>query len=676
MADGLAFLAGQGPAEGELPQPVEAQPQEIRQPSPTLETCKRMLDEFRDLTTDARKLSEKCDDYYHGDQWTLAERRALAKRKQPDTTVNRIRVAVNGTVGVIERGKSEPRAYPRTPKDEESADVATDVLRYISDRSRFHYLKTLAFRDMLVPGTMAAIVEVDEDLQVDINTIRWEEFVYDPRSRREDFQDARYRGIAKWRYANDVAAEYPDRRTEIEGAFEGSGMVDSSMQDRPTSAGFAGWVDKKNRRILFVELYSREQEGWVRTCFHFGGVLAQGLSPYLDDKGKPCCPIEAQSAYVDKDNKRSGAVKDMLSIQDEVNKRRSKLLHLVSTSQIHAVDPSAQAVDSNEARAEAARPDGVIPFGWQKVPTTDMATGQIQLLQEAKNEIERMGPNPAVLGRQGADSSGRAVLARQQAGLVEQAILYGALEDWELRIYRQCWARAKQYWTAPMYIRVTDDLEAPKFVGLNQEPGPPAPDPANPEQQIVHPETQQPGFIQTMDDRTGEPLEAPQMVFGLKNSLAEMDVDITLDTTPSVANLQEEQFKDLVQLMSANPAYAAQVPFKTVMKLSAIPHKRQILDEIEQASQASAQQQQQTQQQQIQLAVETAMAKIENTRANTAKTVAQTEQIGVDTQVTHAEAAINAFQAGHDLETQLAGSEQELAHPAAGVTGDTAAPPQ
>lgn len=652
MADGLTFLAGQGPADGELPQPVEAQPVEERKPNPPLQTCKRMLDEFRDLTLDARTLSRKCEDYYHCDQWTPQERAVLAKRMQPDTTVNRIRVAINGTVGVVDGSKSEPRAYPRTPQDEDSADVATDVLRYIADHSRFHYLKVQAFRNMLVPGTMAAIIEVDEDRQVMPVEIRPEELVYDPRSRRDDFRDARYMGIAKWRYAEDVAEEYPEKRAEIMGALEGSGMVDQNMQDRPNSVGSGGWVDKKNRRILFVEIYSRETEGWVRTCFHSGGILAQGLSPYEDDKGRPCNPIEAQSAYVDTENRRYGAVKDMLSIQDEVNKRRSKLLHLVSTSQIHAVDPAAQSVDAGEARAEAARPDGVIPFGWQKVPTTDMAAGQVQLLQEAKNEIERMGPNPAILGRQGADASGRAVLARQQAGLVEQAVLYGALQDWELRVYRQCWSRARQFWTAPMFVRVTDDLNAPKFVGINQPYGEPAPDPANPQQQIINPETGEPGFIQTMDDRTGQPLEQPQIVFGLKNAIANMDVDITLDTTPSVANLQEEQFKDLVQLMSANPAYAAQVPFKTVIKLSAIPHKREILDEIDQASQANAQQQQQAQQQQIQLAVQTAMAKIEETRANTAKTAAQTEQIGVDTQLSMAEAALNAFQAGHALEAQ------------------------
>src|SRR6185503_12074061 len=102
-----------------------------------------------------------------------------------------------------------------------------------------------------------------------------------------------------------------------------------------------------------------------------------------------------------------------------------------------------------------------------KVPTADMANGQAQLLAEAKSEIERLGPNPASLGRDFPDASGRALQARTQAGLIELGPLYAGLEDWELRIYRQCWARVKQYWTAPQYIRVTDDEDAPQFVGLN-----------------------------------------------------------------------------------------------------------------------------------------------------------------------------------------------------------------
>ena len=80
----------------------------------------------------------------------------------------------------------------------------------------------------------------------------------------------------------------------------------------------------------------------------------------------------------------------------------------------------------------------MIPPGWKMSPDGAEFQGNVELLQEAKAEMERMAPNPAVLGRDGQDASGRALMARQQSGLIELAPLYGALEDWELRIYRQC----------------------------------------------------------------------------------------------------------------------------------------------------------------------------------------------------------------------------------------------
>ncbi len=286
---------------------------------------------------------------------------------------------------------------------------------------------------------------------------------------------------------------------------------------------------------MVVELYYREAGAWMRCVFHGGGVLECGTSPYTDQKGRPDCPIEAQSAYVDRDNNRYGVVRDMRGPQDEINKRRSKLLHLISVSQIEVADPSAIDVNADTARAEAARPDGVIPYGWRKVSTADMAAGQGALLAEAKAEIERMGPNPAVLGRDGADQSGR---------LVELALLFGALEDWELRIYRQCWARARQYWRAPQFIRGTDDHDAPRFVRLN------------------------------------DPVVGEASVLGYRNRIAEMDVDIILETTPEAGTLRHEQFASLAQLLSANPAWAGQVPFEVMLEMSDVPHKRRLMDRL------------------------------------------------------------------------------------------------
>jgi hypothetical protein len=543
-----------------------------------LEKLKRYFSEAAFKTQDARKNSLIAWDYYDSDQYTAEELRKLALRSQPPIVINRIKPAINGIIGVTERGRSDPRAWPRNPGTEDQADAATDVLRYIADFNRFKRVKRDCFLDMLVPGTCAAIVGVDADRQVTISQVRWEEHFYDPQSRRADFKDARYQGVCKWMYADDLMAMYPGHDDEIEAAVQnggggmgiGGGLVaDESFQDRPLAySGMVGWVLPRQRRLMVVEMYYREGE-WKRCVFTFSSVLEEGTSPYLDHQGRPDCPIEAMSAYVKRDNARYGAVWDMIGPQDEVNKRRSSALHRLVAKQVEVADPTAMATDVDTVRQEAAKPDGVLPPGFKFADSRPEVAGHLELLQEAKGEIERMGPNPAVLGRDGTDSSGRALLARQQSGLMELSNLYGALEDWELRIYRQCWGRVKQYWTAPQWIRVTDDEDAPKFVGLNQ------PVAGGQASVGIHPQT-------------GLPTIQPG-ILGYKNKVAEMDVDIEIDTMPDTGTVQAEAFSELLKLVAMSPAYQQQVSLKQLIQLSPIPHKRSVLDAIAEAQQAQEQ---------------------------------------------------------------------------------------
>lgn len=626
-------VASQVASPIDLGQPPQTAAIQVDQPKKAdLARLKRYFTEYRDLSSDARTQSMADIDYYDSKQWTEAEKEALAKRKQPDIVINRVKPAVNGMIGVVARGRAIPRAWPRTPQDEGAADCATDVLRYVADYNRWNRTKLDCLKDMLVPGTMAVLVGADPDLQVTITQIRWEEFFADPRSRRNDFKDGRYMGLAKWMYADDVAALYPDHANDIQGAVDNSAAggvaPDQSFMDRPNwSTG--GWVDKNQRRLLVIEIFYREAQEWQRCVFHGSGILDEGPSPYLDHKGRPHCPIEAQSAYVTQDNSRYGVVRDMRGPQDEINKRRSKLLHLLSVSQIEAADASAIMVDADEARAEAARPDGVIPFGWRKVSTSDMSSGQALLLAEAKAEIERMGPNPAVLGRDGNDSSGRALLARQQAGLVELAPIFAEADDWELRVYRQIWSRVKQYWTQPQFIRVTDDDGAAKFVGVNQpQYGPP-----------------QVGVDQT----TGLPaIQRP--ILGYQNQLGEMDVDIEVDTQQDVGTLAQEQFSDLMQLLGSNPAWAQGVPLEVMIKLSSIPHKQSVLDQIKQARQDAQQQGAAMQQGQQQMAAALAASQIEERKARStqlgAAASALTAKAALDYHNAHVAPVLDALHAG------------------------------
>lgn len=617
---------------------------------------KSYVEEFNSLTTKPRLNSEKCIDYYDSKQWTERERRALRKRKQPETVNNKLKEAVNGILGVVERGQSNPVAYPRRPGDEDSADAATDALRFVADQNRFQRLRVNAFRDMLVPGTMAAIVEADEQLNVILTKIRWEQLIYDARSREEDFGDARFLGTAKWQYLDDLKAQYKDKAAELDQAVSAGPLLDDTFADRPNESGSMGgmtvWSDSKRRRLMVVELYHREAGRWMRSCFHARGLLEDGPSPYLDERGQPVCPIVAQSAYVDRDNNRYGPAADMLSRQDSVNKRESKMLHLLSTSQVEQVQQGAeQSIET--VREEAARPDGALPFGWKRVATPDVIAGHAQMLQFAIAQMERFGPNPAVLGREGTDQSGRALLARQQAGMVELALLFGMQQDWELRVYRQSWMRAQQFWRSEQWVRITDDQNTAKFVGLNQAVGAPMQGPDG------QPAEGQPQF----DPSQPSPLagdERGKSVFGYRNLVAEMDVDISLDSQPDVSSLQQEQYQDLVQLVASNPAYAQSVPFEALLRLSTIPHKREILDLIEQTRQQNqAGAAQQAQQAQQLVAAETG--------SKIAKNTAEAKLASARAEVLTVGAHLDSFQAGMDSvqPPSLTPAEQDQAAPEA-----------
>ena len=583
-----------------------------------LSEYRRMFDAYQSATQDERQRNLEDNDYYHGHQLTAEEVSTLKQRGQPVVPVNRIRTAVNGIVGVYTRGNSDVRGWPRTPGDADAADVATETLRYIGEAARLNVTKKGAFKNMLVEGTCACLITVDNDYNIKPLKIRWEEFFYDPRSREEDFSDARYMGIAKWMYQDDAAKAYPNKAAEIvafQGGNGGSGtvsIIDEAGQDRPTN--IMGWYDGQRNRVLIVELYHRAAGTWHRCAYYGGGILSEGLSPYLDEKGRPSNPIEAQTAYVDRQNNRFGVVRDMKPIQDEINKRRSKLLHILNSAQVQAEDPAAIETDTEIVRKEAARPDGVLPFGWRRTSSTDMSAGQMGLLSEAKNELERMSPNPAILGRQGADTSGRALLARQQAGLVELDDILSGFDDWELRVWKQCWARAKQYWTVPMWIRTLDDEEVPKFVGINQpqdapqQPQPGAmqgqPMPANdmmghnggPPMEGMQPQQgggmlpgdapiqEEPGPVSPQDMNPSEQLQPG--VLGYKNSIASMDIDIVIRTQPETASLMVEVVKDLKDVVASNPRYAEEVPFDMFIELAPIPRKRQILKMLKGAREA------------------------------------------------------------------------------------------
>lgn len=537
--------------------------QDYRQQAAPLEDRKKWFQESQDMSERGRKASEQDRDYRDHKQWTAYELNTLRKRGQPPIVINRIARKVDTIIGLSERAASDPKGYPRTPKDEESAEVCTDTLRFVCDQNRYQRTKSQMLENMIVEGTAGAEVIVEDhngEVDVKINRLRWEEIFADPYSREPDFSDARYKGIAKWMHVDDVAALWgPEAGKLARSSLDGTSMTSGSFDDRPKS--MSGMIDHRGKRVVVVDMYVYKPEGHHRYLFCPGGDLVPGgLSPYVDEDGVPSCPIEICSLYVDRENYRYGLVRGMLGPQDEINYRRSKLLHLTSTRQTFANKTAG--LDIDKTKREMSRPDGHIEilsgeFGkdFGVIPTGDMAAGQAELLQEAKQEIEMYGPNNSLQGRGSDAQSGKAWQAQQQAGLAEIATLFSAANDLDLRIYRQIWCRVKQYWTEPKFIRVTDDENSYKFLQVNEP---------------VMDEYGQP----LIDPMTGQPV--------LKNRPSEMDIDIIIDASPDYINSQQEQAEMLTTLQKQGMP----IPLEVIIMASSLRNKKQLLDMIKEKGQA------------------------------------------------------------------------------------------
>lgn len=512
-----------------------------------------MFEEAEDSTYTARLNSERDRNYVDGHQLTDEEIQALSKRGQPPIVINRIRRKINYLKGLEVQRRVDPRAFPRTPQHEQDADGATSALRFIASNTNFDQVRTSVYESMIVEGYGGAEIlhEVTRDgVEIVVNRYDWDRLFYDPYSTQLDFSDARYLGSVAWMDAEELKNEYPDKSDDIQWTLSDV-IAGETYDDRPH---YTVWANRTRRRVRVVMMWYIEGEQWRFVKYHKGGILEQGDSPYVDEDGDTVCPLVMQSMYCDRENRRYGIVRDMIDPQDEVNKRRSKALHLLTQRQTRGTKG---AVDSVAAmKREMARPDGHIEITpgmeWDILPTGDLASGQVALMSEAKEEIDLMGANAALAGETGESASGRAVLARQNGGLTELTADNDKLSHWTIRCYEQMWLRVLQFWDQPRWVRVTDDQNKLQWVGLNQPKTVGDMLRSMPLEQ-ARMAAQELGIQGAQDPRLN-------MVAGVENAIPRMEMDIEIEEVPDQISLDSEQFQTITALgpalMQTNPALA------------------------------------------------------------------------------------------------------------------------
>lgn len=531
----------------------------------------RYFEESEELTTEARQLAERDRDYYDNDQWTAEELATLSKRKQPALVINYIKRKVEFLRGFERRMRSDPKAYPRNPGDEDAANAATDALRYISDNNDFDRVRSEVYENMIIEGyggVDVTVTQTEKGHVINTEYVPWDRLFYDPHSRMRDFSDAKYRGIVIWQDASDVLNQYPNAKDVVDATFN-SYMPSDTYEDRPRD----NWCDNNRKRIRVVQIHYYEDGEWMTAKYTKGGYLEEPqVSSYLDADGRSSCSLIMRSAYIDRNNNRYGSVRASIGLQDEINKRRSKALHLMNVRQ--TMYETGAIKDKEAARRELAKPDGMVEvtpdLKFDVLNTGDMASAQFQLLQQATAEMQGEGPNAALSGKDPRQQSGKAIQAQQEGGSIEMEPLIDELNQWTRDVYEACWARVRQFWTEEKWLRITDDDRNIKWVGLNHE--------VTLQEKLERlNEAKRAQAMQQLQLVPNDP--RLQEVIEVENVAAELDVDIVIEEGPDISTLQSEQFEQLSQLAASGMTMrdGRPIPLELIIEASSLRNKDKLI---------------------------------------------------------------------------------------------------
>lgn len=686
----------------------------------------RWKDNWSETTIEWRRRAQRDIEYYHGNQLTDVERQDLKDRGQPIVIKNRIAKKINFLIGNEIANRTDPKALPRTRVHDSDVNAVTDALRYVMDNENFDRKKSASHLNLLLPGIAGISIEhevverkeqvtsdvdvertnegldigatrverVTQDIEIRIRKLNWDRLWYDPHSRESDFSDATYLGTFNWMYVDQAIGQYGKRDdtsddfADIIKDAKSSQDTDLTEDDRPRWTKGQG----RNKRVKITEVYYDEMIDGQKQCFvaHYtasGFIVPPKRTGYLDEYGNHVCPLRMASAYVTDDGERYGVSRNMIDPQDEINKRSSKALHLLSVAKVIAEEGAVN--DPDQAQTEYAKPDGwvevqpgaLIEGRLQFINGTEMAQGQMQLLQEAKAEIESIGPELPSIGNLGGETSGRALQQRQAIGALELAGVNDNLRGLAHEVYTHSWLRIRQFWTGEKWLRVTDETDDKgyKFTGINQrmtkgdrlqqllddgvemEAALPSIglDPSTLQQVGAQVSQSIPGIQQMPPEQAQQIIfqqfmQSPMMQQKISvNDLASLDIDIVIDESPDVAVIQQEEAKNLADLAPSliNAGMDPRDITAMVIEAGQLRSKKKLLGMLRKPpDQAAAQAQ--AQQQQLQMAAMQAQIADLQAKAELNQAKAQSEQantqfmVPADVQLKEAQAMNQAADAG------------------------------
>lgn len=249
----------------------------------------------------------------------------------------------------------------------------------------------------------------------------------------------------------------------------------------------------------------------------------------------------------DRDGMPYSPIRNMRDAQEDLNKRKSKALFILSTNQLIGDEDAFE--DWEEASDEAARPDGVLKHRrgaqFEINRNLEMASQHVDLMQMDMEFLESTsGVTEENLGEINNVSSGTAINLRQVQGSVVTAMLFDNLRE-AIQLQGEInLSLIEQFYAEPKKIRIVNDRGRSEFMQVNDM-----------------------GF-----DAAG----MPQMV----NPITESQADFIVDTQDFRESMRMAMFDQLMEMTTRlDPEVTMQI-LDLVVELSDVPGKDEIVRRI------------------------------------------------------------------------------------------------
>lgn len=493
--------------------------------APVRDTHRRLMSHYvreMDIQAAWRQRMDRDEAFYDSDQWEPNDKATVEARGQKATVFNVIAQSINWIIGSQRRARSDYKILPRRKEGSKSAERKSQLLKYLADVNKSQFSESDAFQEAVKAGLSWLECGVQDETDGEPIYDRfesWRNIIIDSVAREKDLSDARYLFRTRWVDVDTAVAMFPDRAAhirlsamqayeygvslddhgdehmdalEVDQAREGFSTIDAPSYQRDRVRLIEAWyrVPETERVIaggdFNGEIYDPASPGHIQDV-HTGTatirqrpthrmyvmvctpshVLWHSKSPYRHNRF-PFTPL-----WINRKSKTGepyGIVRNMVDSQEDINKRFSKALAILSSNKVIMDEGAVDNLDDFEY--EMARPNSILVKKQGKEikldVDRDLAPAHLDIMQMSIQMIQSLsGVTDEAMGRTTNAVSGKAIEARQGQAVVGTSNAFD-----NLRAARQYHGEKKlslieQFMTDEKQFRITNSRGQPEYVIVN-----------------------------------------------------------------------------------------------------------------------------------------------------------------------------------------------------------------